>query len=193
MLWYYTIVLPRACKRQCFWLFWNLFLPGSVSRLPTASPEKDSHLLTGLESCTICKAVSSSFFCVWYVFFHERGMQFGWPSCSHCQLFRWNVDEWSLLKSRFIISYRACAECFSERSDPRDLLACQTSKLSTAPHSQQYFRATRNSEPSVCHLQFTIEVPHPRIMFQRRVWMRSESDFLGSCLSPPQIKIKKPS
>lgn len=39
-------------------------------------------------------------------------MQFSWPSCSHHLLVRLNVDEWLLLKSKFIISYRACAECF---------------------------------------------------------------------------------
>lgn len=78
---------------------------------------------------------------------------------------------------------------FSERSDPRDLLACRASKLSTAPHSQQCFLdLLRISEPSSCHLQSRIEVPHPRIMFQKQFWMRSECDVVGNCSSQPRFQ-----
>lgn len=52
---------------------------------------------------------------LWNVFC-KRGTLFSWLSCSHHQLFRWNVDEGSLLKSKFIISYRACAECFGREA-----------------------------------------------------------------------------
>lgn len=151
----------EVCKQECFW---NLFLPGFVSRLPAGSSIKEQCLLTGLE----WGSIHDLFVLLICFFAREECNSVGNLAPTI------NFSDEMLLSGFFWTPSLSAPErasnewMFSERGDPRDLLACQASKLSTVSHSQWCFRAARKSEPSICHLQSTTEVPHPRIMFQKQ-------------------------